>query len=81
MISAQTLRVCREEKPVSTFPDHALEPGGCYDSRWQMARRTDDGAIDASAVREVLIEARNQTVAAATIVRSQANCLNVGNKR
>jgi hypothetical protein len=24
MISAQTLRVCREEKPVSTFPDHAL---------------------------------------------------------
>jgi hypothetical protein len=23
MISAQTLRVCREEKPVSTFPDHA----------------------------------------------------------
>ncbi len=26
MISAQTLRVCREGKPVSTFPDHALEP-------------------------------------------------------
>src|ERR1700722_4106444 len=25
MISAQTLRVCREGKPVSTFPDHALE--------------------------------------------------------
>src|SRR6266481_5660893 len=24
MISAQTLRVCREGKPVSTFPDHAL---------------------------------------------------------
>src|SRR5258705_12411316 len=24
MISAQTLRVCREEKPVPTFPDHAL---------------------------------------------------------
>jgi hypothetical protein len=24
MISAQMLRVCREEKPVSTFPDHAL---------------------------------------------------------
>src|SRR6266566_3212548 len=24
MISAQTLRVCREEKPVSTFPDRAL---------------------------------------------------------
>jgi hypothetical protein len=23
MISAQTLRVCREGKPVSTFPDHA----------------------------------------------------------
>ncbi|MGO8909505.1 MAG: hypothetical protein ACLQDM_09320 [Bradyrhizobium sp.] len=28
MISAQTLRVCREGKPVPTFPDHA--PGG----RW-----------------------------------------------
>src|SRR5712672_4248436 len=25
MISAQTLRVCREGKPVPTFPDHALE--------------------------------------------------------
>ena len=24
MISAQTLRVCREGKPVPTFPDHAL---------------------------------------------------------
>jgi hypothetical protein len=24
MIFAQTLRVCREGKPVSTFPDHAL---------------------------------------------------------
>src|SRR5712671_4499489 len=24
MISGQTLRVCREGKPVSTFPDHAL---------------------------------------------------------
>src|SRR6266702_2355941 len=29
MISAQTLCVCREGKPVSTFPDHALpEPRG-----------------------------------------------------
>jgi hypothetical protein len=26
MISAQTLRVCREGKPVSTFLDHALKP-------------------------------------------------------
>src|ERR1700690_4199532 len=25
MISAQTLCVCREGKPVSTFPDHALD--------------------------------------------------------
>jgi hypothetical protein len=25
VISAQTLRVCREGKPVPTFPDHALE--------------------------------------------------------
>src|SRR5215470_13187120 len=25
MISSQTLRVCREGKPVSTFPDHALD--------------------------------------------------------
>src|ERR1700759_3030393 len=24
MISAQTLRVCRKEKPLHTFPDHAL---------------------------------------------------------
>jgi hypothetical protein len=24
MISAQTFRVCREGKPVPTFPDHAL---------------------------------------------------------
>jgi hypothetical protein len=24
LISAQTLRVCRERKPVPTFPDHAL---------------------------------------------------------
>ena len=24
MISAQTLRVCREGKPLRTFPDHAL---------------------------------------------------------
>jgi hypothetical protein len=24
MISAQTLRVCREGKPIPTFPDHAL---------------------------------------------------------
>jgi methyl-accepting chemotaxis protein len=33
MISAQTLRVCREGKPVSTFPDHALEAAAtlrCY---------------------------------------------------
>jgi len=28
MISAQTLRVCREGKPVPTFPDHALGPAG-----------------------------------------------------
>jgi uncharacterized protein len=28
MISAQTLRVCREGKPVPTFPDHALRPRG-----------------------------------------------------
>src|SRR5690242_18843218 len=28
MISAQTLRVCREGKPVSTFPDHALALAG-----------------------------------------------------
>src|ERR1700757_451541 len=28
MISAQTLRVCREGKPVPTFPDHALD-GRC----------------------------------------------------
>src|SRR5260370_42082124 len=27
MISAQTLRVCREGKPVPTFPDHAPVPG------------------------------------------------------
>ena len=27
MISAQTLRVCREGKPVTTFPNHALRPG------------------------------------------------------
>src|SRR6478609_215525 len=26
MISAQTLCVCREEKPLHTFPDHALRP-------------------------------------------------------
>src|SRR5262245_60587097 len=26
MISAQTLRVCREGKPLHTFPDHALPP-------------------------------------------------------
>jgi hypothetical protein len=24
MISAQTLRVCREEKPLHAFPDHAV---------------------------------------------------------
>src|SRR5712664_2109790 len=30
MISGQTLRVCPEGKPVSTFPDHALVPPiGC----------------------------------------------------
>jgi hypothetical protein len=28
MISAQTLRVCREGKPLHTFPDHALA-GAC----------------------------------------------------
>src|SRR5216684_3241396 len=28
MISGQTLRVCPEEKPVPTFPDHALSEGG-----------------------------------------------------
>src|SRR6478609_8658223 len=39
MISAQTLRVCREGKPLHTFPDHALgrssrgpENGVCEDS-------------------------------------------------
>ena len=26
MISAQMLRICREGKPASTFPDHALAP-------------------------------------------------------
>src|SRR5690348_15796952 len=30
MISAQTLRVCREGKPVSTFPDHALGSGRLF---------------------------------------------------
>src|SRR6267142_3638349 len=29
MISAQTLRVCREGKPVPTFPDHALDGRQC----------------------------------------------------
>jgi hypothetical protein len=28
MISGQTLRVCPEGKPVSTFPDHALKQKG-----------------------------------------------------
>jgi hypothetical protein len=28
MISAQTLRVCREGKPLRTFPDHALDVAG-----------------------------------------------------
>jgi hypothetical protein len=32
MISAQTLRVCREGKPVPTFPDHALPDTA--DARW-----------------------------------------------
>jgi hypothetical protein len=30
MISAQTLRVCREEKPVPTFPDHTLEEASTH---------------------------------------------------
>src|SRR5260370_21225344 len=30
MISAQTLRVCREGKPVPTFPDHALGFGSLF---------------------------------------------------
>jgi hypothetical protein len=28
MISAQTRRVCREGKPLHTFPDHALKRDG-----------------------------------------------------
>jgi len=35
MISAQTLRVCREGKPVSTFPDHALAEFGIERGRPQ----------------------------------------------
>jgi len=36
MISAQTLRVCREGKPVPTFPDHALVAGwvGVVSAAW-----------------------------------------------
>jgi hypothetical protein len=33
MISAQTLRVCRKEKPVSTFPDNALASFYCSGKR------------------------------------------------
>ncbi len=42
MISAQTLRVCREGKPVPTFPDHALadrEPGQAMAISAQFARQ------------------------------------------
>src|SRR3977135_1391869 len=35
MISAQTLCVCREGKPVSTFPDHALER---FPAKWTPVR-------------------------------------------
>src|SRR5712691_2905071 len=34
MISAQTLRVCREGKPVPTFPDHALKR---FQTKWSLA--------------------------------------------
>src|SRR6266851_541005 len=37
MIFAQTLRVCREGKPVPTFPDHALSafrPSGAWRARY-----------------------------------------------
>ena len=40
MISAQTLRVCREGKPLHNFPDHALVCGGR-----QRLRRSFDGAL------------------------------------
>src|SRR5882762_5640919 len=35
MISAQTLCVCREGKPVSTFPDHSLER---FPAKWTPVR-------------------------------------------
>src|SRR6266404_5542239 len=40
MISAQTLRVCREGKPVPTFPDHAL---ACAAPRDHVEDDMDDG--------------------------------------
>jgi hypothetical protein len=44
MISAQTLRVCREGKPVSTFPDHALVVVDQHPSKGRQP--DDDGGRD-----------------------------------
>src|ERR1700676_3301444 len=41
MISAQTLRVCREGKPVSTFPDHASVSPTASASAIRDGRRAD----------------------------------------
>jgi hypothetical protein len=51
MISAQTLRVCREGKPVPTFPDHALEPK-CRDSSEAVGCGGDGIATGGAAVFE-----------------------------
>src|SRR6266581_3276467 len=39
MISGQTLRVCPEGKPVSTFPDHALALSHCEKQKYGQQRR------------------------------------------
>src|SRR6185369_5510050 len=36
MISAQTLRVCREGKPLHTFPDHALRRSRSHHLRQEL---------------------------------------------
>jgi hypothetical protein len=54
MISAQTLRVCREEKPVPTFPDHALFRGLGQHHRRRERKPAVDESLEPGALDHVM---------------------------
>jgi len=76
MISAQTLRVCREGKPLHTFPDHApsaQDAGRQSDGRDTTVKVKGYGPTESAARQDAVRAALQQTVNARVIAGVRFN--------